>query len=138
LKVERRSDGDLPEVRVLIDGRDLIELAREVEAHWAAADGQPGIAGEYSGLWPAAWRDLPEHDGKGRSAVLACACGEVGCWPLCLRIGISDTTVTWSDFSQPFRPAWRYDGLGPFTFERSAYERAVKSVTEAQPADPDV
>jgi hypothetical protein len=129
LHVELRPDGDLPEVRVLIDGRDLVDLVREVEAPWAAADGQPQIAGGYSGLWPAAWLELPEQDGTGRAAVLACECGEVGCWPLHVRITVSDSTVTWSEFSQPCRPEWRYDGLGPFVFERAAYERAIQSVT---------
>ena len=52
LQLTARPDGGGPEVRVLIDGRDLVALAREVEAPWAAADGQPQLAGGYRGLWP--------------------------------------------------------------------------------------
>jgi hypothetical protein len=128
LHIQPRPGGDVPEVRVLIDGRDLVELVRAVEAPWAAADGQSQLAGSYSGLWPAAWRELPEQDGSGRAAVLACECGEVGCWPLHVRITMSEFTVTWSEFAQPCRPEWRHEGLGPFVFERTAYERAVQAV----------
>jgi len=134
LRVQPRPDDDIPEVRVLIDGRDLVDLVRQVEAPWAAADGAPQLAGRYSGLWPGAWRELPERDGCGRVAVLACECGEVGCWPLHVRITVSVSTVTWSGFAQPHRPAWRYDGLGPFVFDRAAYERAVHAVAAASHA----
>jgi hypothetical protein len=78
LLIQSRPDDDGSEVRVLIDGRDLVDLAREVEAPWARADGQPQTAGADSGLWPG---------------------------------------------------AWRHDGLGPFTFERAAYEQAIRDVT---------
>jgi hypothetical protein len=118
----------VPEVRVLIDGRDLIDLVREVEAPWAAADGQPELSGGYAGLWPEAWRELPEQDEAGRAAILACECGEVGCWPLHARITRSEASVTWSDFAQPHRPEWRHDRLGPFVFERAAYDRAIEDL----------
>lgn len=135
-RVRARPDGDGLELRVRIDGRDLVDLAREVEAPWAAADGQPEIAGGYSGLWPSAWRDLPGQDGTGGPAVLACECGDVGCWPLHVRITVSEATVTWSEFAQPCRPQWRYDALGPFVFDRATYERALHAVS-ADPAKPD-
>jgi hypothetical protein len=118
----------LVEVRVLIDGRDLVDLARDAEAADASADGQPQLAGSYSGLHPSHWRELPERYGDGRAAVLACECGEPGCWPLRARISIGAETVSWSDFEQPHR-GWCHDGLGPFVFDRAAYESAIASVT---------
>ena len=116
------------EVRVLIDGRDLIELARAVEVEFAAADGQPQLAGAYRGLDPVLWRELPEAYGDGRAAVLACECGQPGCWPLRVRITVARETVTWSDFEQPHRAAWQLEHLGPFVFPRASCEAAVTAV----------
>lgn len=125
LRIQDRSEDGGREVRVLIDGRDLVEIVREAEALWAEQDGQPQLAGAYSGLCPELWNTLPEQYGDGRAAVLGCECGEPGCWPLRVRITISETTVTWDEFSQPYRPAWRYGGVGPFSFPRSDYDAAV-------------
>lgn len=125
LRIQERPEEGGQEVRVLIDGRDLVEIIRNVEARWAEQDGQPQLAGAYSGLWPELWVRLPEQYGDERAAVLGCECGEPGCWPLRVRISISETTVTWDAFSQPCRPAWRYDGVGPFVFSRSDYDAAI-------------
>ncbi len=117
--------------RVFIDGRDLIELAAEFEADSARAEGHPKLAGKYDGLNPEAWADLPEQYGDGRAAVLCCECGEVGCWPLRVRITLGDQVVTWSDFEQPYRPGWSHAGLGPFTFARAQYDEAVTSLVRS-------
>ena len=111
-------------VHVLIDGRDLLDRVREVELPQATADGQPDLAGSYRALTPAQWEILPEQYGDGRGAVLGCTCGEVGCWPLRVRITWGTDTVVWSDFEQPNRP-WSYERLGPFVFARKQYEHAV-------------
>jgi hypothetical protein len=125
LRIQDRSEGEGQEVRVLIDGRDLVDIVRDAEARWAKQDGQPQLAGSYSGLWPELWDALPEQYGDGSAAVLGCECGEPGCWPLRVRITISETTVTWDAFSQPHRPAWRYEGIGPFVFSRADYDAAL-------------
>lgn len=72
------------------------------------------------------------HSADGNAVLLMqCECGEVGCWPLLAKLEVTDTTVTWSDFQQPHRgpqsPAgwWRYDNLGPFSFDRVQYEAAL-------------
>lgn len=118
------------EVRVLIGGRDLIDLAREAELPDATDDGEPGLAGAYRGLRPDQWVDLPEQYGDGRAAVLGCVCGEVGCWPLRVRIRRLGGTVVWSDFDQPNR-GWSCDTLGPFVFLTEEYDRAVAAVARA-------
>lgn len=76
LRIQDRPEGDGQEVRVLIDGRDLIDIVRESEARWARQDGQQQFAGSYSGLWPEFWDALPEQYGDGSAAVLGCECGE--------------------------------------------------------------
>jgi hypothetical protein len=35
------------------------------------------------------------------AGLLACGCGEVGCWPLEARIITGAGTVTWTGFAQP-------------------------------------
>lgn len=93
-------------------------------------------AGDYGGLVPEHFRfgDLAEYfrgeevrqwPRRGYLWLLGCDCGEVGCWPLEARVTVTDDAVTWSEFRQPFRDDWSYEGLGPFTFDRTRYDDAV-------------
>ena len=117
-------------VRLFVNGRDLIELARDFEAPFASE-----LAGAY-GLLPAAdvlppaRHFLGEPDrmyagGDHRTMLLGCDCGEPGCWPLEARIAVTADTITWLDFSQPLRPEWSYRNFGPFVFDRGQYEGAL-------------
>ncbi len=38
------------EVHIIINGRDLIEILREIELPFATGEGHPSIAGAYAGL----------------------------------------------------------------------------------------
>ena len=62
---------------------------------------------------------------EGKIAVLGCGCGDVGCWPLRVRIKLRDDVVIWDGFEQPHLPAWRYDELRPFVFDRQRYVAAL-------------
>jgi hypothetical protein len=126
------------EVRVVIDGRDLIDLLSEHEARFAEAEVPQPIAGGYSGLPPAVAlppsrhlygepKPIYEYDRK--VEVLSCGeCGEPGCWPLVCEILVAARTITWQRFEQAQRTgefgdaAWQYDDFGPFEFERAEYE----------------
>lgn len=136
------------ELRIFVDGVDLIELARQAEVAFGEK-----IAGKYAGmLW---WeRDLdelpshflghpdPSHQYHHRVQLLECECFEPGCWPLVCRIDVTDDEVRWSDFHQPHRSGrtvsygenkqftpdvWDYGDFG-FTFEREQYEQALRDV----------
>ncbi len=128
-------------VHIIINGRDLLEILRDIELPFATLEGHPHIAGAYSGL-PAQRVFLPSRhflgepeplysDGEGRTHVLECECGEPGCWPLAVRIEVRDREIVWSDFQQPHRRSrsksghWRYDELPSLTFERQHYEQAL-------------
>lgn len=143
-----RPDDGSSGIRIRINGRDLRELVREVEAPFAAAEGAPFIAGAYAGLPPDAHVLPPARHFMGTPAwnvyaygtktqVLQCDCGEPGCWPLVCRIDVSKERVTWTDFEQPFRisrddgVAWTYEALGPFSFDRDEYERALAKLAPA-------
>jgi|SRR5688572_6714636 len=135
-------------LRILINGRDLADLAREVELPFARHEGAESIAGAYSGLPPNQDLCPPSRHffGQPSSAlychhdkvqVLGCECGEPGCWPLICRIEIGPDRVKWTNFQQPHRsgrnsrPAWSYDKLGPFEFDREQYEAAVAELGES-------
>jgi hypothetical protein len=110
----------------------------------AAFDSRRGYepSGGYAGIIPAHFNfgDLtryyearedrqwskPQH-----AWVLGCDCGEVGCWPLTVRITVTADDVIWSDFSQDHRPKWDYTGFGPFAFKRQQYVSAVATAAGA-------
>ena len=120
-------------ISILVNGRPLEDLAREVERPFAEAEGHPGLAGGYMGLL---WGEVgsgPEHFlgspaaiwfEDGDTVLMGCQCGEWGCWPLTADISVEDASVRWSHFRNGHRD-WDLTGLGPFRFERSQYERAL-------------
>jgi hypothetical protein len=110
-----------------LDGVPLTELVARFEI---SAGFEP--VGGYGGLIPAHFNFAPFDQyflGKSwmpnKVWLLACQCGEVGCWPLEAKIEVNDRKVVWRDFRQPHRPTWDYSGFGPFIFERAAYEAAL-------------
>jgi len=62
---------------------------------------------------------------EGSVALLGCDCGDVGCWPFQARVE-TGKHVTWRAFNQPHRPKRDYTCFGPFTFDRSQYDAAVR------------
>jgi hypothetical protein len=133
---------DLTQIRIEVNGTDLVELARQAELPSAQADDEEELAGTYVGLVPGYIRmDLAGQflggsgawlypDGEGKTALLSCNCGEIGCSPLLARITVDEETVTWDEFEQPTRPDWNYEGFGPFRFDRTEYERALFELLE--------
>ena len=145
LEIGHRDDpaeGVVNAVEIYVNGRNLRDLAREVELPFAERVGRSHSAGKYVGLAPrevfSPSRRLlgePEtyydaDDPGGRLALLGCGCGEPGCWPLLARITPRDDVVIWADFKQPHRRHWRYDALGPFVFERGEYEAALRGAPD--------
>jgi hypothetical protein len=126
-EIELRMEDE--EVRIRVDGRDLVDVVREIELPQATADGQPQIAGTYRGLAAWQWEGFPDVSGDGHAALLGCECGEVGCWPLEARISRQGDTVVWSDFRQPYRENWDFSALGPFVFPAARYDAALAAIT---------
>jgi hypothetical protein len=130
-------------VSIYINGRDLVDILREVELPFATREGHPVIAGSYIGfsakrlMLPSlhlfgrprlSWGD------SGKTPILGCECGELGCWPMLVRIVVAETTVTWTDFEQGHRnreeDGWSYDGMDPFVFDRQQYISALMPPVE--------
>jgi hypothetical protein len=130
------ADGPVDAVDIFVNGRNLVETLREVELPFATREGKPDLAGKYVGLRPAdvflpSPRLLGEpkmyhDDPEGKIAVLGCECGDVGCWPFRVRIKLREDVVIWDGFEQPHRPAWRYDKMRPFVFDRGQYFSALE------------
>jgi hypothetical protein len=127
------SMGTVDRVEVFVNGRNLVDVLREVEVPFAVREGKLHLAGSYVDL-PSEEVFLPsprllgepttyyDHDSpKGKIAVLGCECGDVGCWPFRVGITLRDDVVIWDDFEQPHRRAWRYDELRSFVFDRTRY-----------------
>lgn len=129
--VDEREDLDAHEVVPVIDGDLLTDL---IEAFERAAGMEP--TGGYGGLIPAFFDPLDQHFHGVRSGVrpgaktplLACDCGEWGCWPLMARITVTDRSVTWDSFEQPHRSTRDYSGFGPFRFDRRRYDAALEGL----------
>lgn len=118
-----------------VDGRPLLDIIREIETPIATAAGQPSLAGGYSYLnaeeviYPSRLLlgepngPMPEY--STRVPILECECGCPGCWPLLVRVSLTDDAVTWSDFRQPHQDNWIYPDVR-FVFDRHQYEDALK------------
>ncbi|WP_211588939.1 hypothetical protein [Allorhizocola rhizosphaerae] len=118
-----------------IDDQPLLDLIDQFELD----AGMHPAGGAYGGLIPAFYRYGPldehflgkENPGLGpKTAVLACECGEVGCWPLMTRITPTGNLVVWNDFAQPHRPTRDYTTFGPFLFDRDQYDSALAALAE--------
>ncbi len=130
------------ELAILINGRDLIDLLREVELPFAIREDYPPMAGDYRGVSP---DDLFEDAGallgdpkkgwntvEGQVVLLGHTCGDVYCWPMSVRVTVDKDRIIWSDFEQQHRDAsmgedqWTYEALGPFAFDHRQYMREVE------------
>jgi hypothetical protein len=124
-------------VAIIVNGTRLEDAARIVEMPHASAEHKPALAGDYE---PLALTDIgsdPTHFlghpvatwfEDGDTVLMGCPCGEWACWPLTVRVDVTDVTVRWHDFRTGHRD-WDLSGLGPFTFDRPQYEAALQAIS---------
>ena len=122
-----------------IDGIILSSLVADFER----ANGYVDPAGGYGEIIPdffsygplgTYFRGQAGNQGEGERDeeiyVLACECGEVGCWPLMASVVTTERGYRWEAFRQPHRPNRDYSAFGPFEFERRQYEDEVDSLAQ--------
>lgn len=134
----RPHEGDgATEVVPVVDGVALTDRIHDFEREHGMetrAVSYGGLIPAYFKFGPASHHYLTTHEvfisRKGKIPVLGCECGEWGCWPLLARVILEKTTVTWTDFEQPYRPDRDYSSFGPFVFSRSAYESAIAAIAD--------
>ncbi len=149
-RIEWPGGGESQQIELRINGTPLLELVRAVELPLAELerDGSGGAdrspqapAGDYLYLSPsdtffpsrnlygAAYQhgfDVgPTDSSRGKSVLLTCTCGIPDCWFLLAKIEVDQERVVWSAFEQ-FHRDWDYSALGPFVFERAAYDGALR------------
>jgi hypothetical protein len=140
--VERETHLPIGEWVVLdirVNGSRLQEMVRAVEASQATGNAKDGVPGRYMGLQPRPdtfpiRRLLGEpvvHTSSGisrRTTLLACTCGDPGCWPLQADVEVADLTVTWSNFRSA-KDEWDLSVIGPFVFDHEQYEESLSAAT---------
>jgi len=121
-----------------INGEDLRALVRDAGVSDEDMTGPPSsvVAGQPDHLLggPDRWEDSDEpwYDVP---AVLGCSCGQPGCAAVLARIEVTADEVVWSAFKRD-----RDKGdlrLGPFRFDRRAYEAELKKLQPRRPQLPD-
>ncbi|MBR4085899.1 MAG: hypothetical protein IKK33_16620 [Lachnospiraceae bacterium] len=122
-------DCDIREVvEIYINGREIVELLKEIEMPWAIKEGEIDLAGTYGHLPP---KELySELNDTEESALLCCdGCGLVGCWSVFVNVEKDEKYVYWKDFRHNHRE-WKYNIS--YKFYRSEYEDMLKGVLEHQ------
>lgn len=129
----RKSEHDFKAVYIAINGEDFIELVREHESPMCRQEGHPNIAGSYAPMSIADFEKghaevLAGTHCKPKLTLLGCECGFPECWPLDAKIAEEGDEVVWSDFEQPHRRGkWDYSTFGPFHFDKTQYQAALKA-----------
>jgi hypothetical protein len=115
--VEHLSDVAVP----VIDGMPLFT--------YFEGETMPGIAFSYAAPPSRHWLGEPS-DASGETALLDGTCGVAGCCGVSAHVDLGDEVVTWSDFL--VGPSGSVD-LGPFRFERVAYEATLAACGDLTP-----
>lgn len=150
----RAMGGPLNYLEIFVDGIPL-------QQYFVSSDGQPPDAISPLG-WTASGAEAfafeqfqrfllaaPADLDDGRNTVLVCPLdGDPGCGAYSVRIEFGDGTVAWTDFGfeNNYDPESRatepYSHIGPFVFERTAYEtelvrhRGAEHWVAPEPAQP--
>jgi hypothetical protein len=68
---------------------------------------------------------------RGKTEVLGCQCGTMGCESFIARISVTDSLVIWDSFESAGDPSRDYSAVGPFRFERKQYGDALRALSAA-------
>ena len=144
-RIEQRELGIGPSdcVEITINGRDLGDWLCDVEGepHGAGYAGlSPGLAlspdtrfldepmattvNQYERVYERADDHL-----RRRAYVMRCICGDSGCSYILVKIRVGSDRVTWTDLVGSHSEPEVYTEIGPFEFDRAAYEQSLRHPT---------
>ncbi len=118
-------------IDIYINGVNIVEMLRKYEKDFAGS-----IAGGYSGVDNYEFHHIKEGKPRRKDGdfdILACECGELGCWNFVANIEETEDSVIWKNFKQPRRD-WDYSDFGPFVFDRKEYKKKIGRVHTVNPA----
>ena len=129
-------EGEYLTVRILINGKPLLDIARDYEQPYAKRNNRDDLAGSYSVDPIYLYRYLTDprlrSAGSYKFPALVCECGCEGCYDLEATFIEKDNEIIWSDFhnrlhSTPTSPIGYYDysDFPVFHFNKQQYEQAL-------------
>jgi hypothetical protein len=116
-------------VNIFINKRNLRDTVKNVEKPSATKDGQPELAGSYSGIEPIEFLENLADDAEFHY-ILGCSCGVTECWPLEVEIEKTNDTVVWRNFSNYHRSHWNWSQMPELIFDRKQYENEIDKLKE--------
>lgn len=106
-------------------------MLAEYEHPFAESEGFANIAGGYGFVDVFDFRDRTEYEDNSTVLLLGCGeCSEATCWPMFANEFMTDDAVVWDNFRQPFRPNWNYSEFGPFTFNKMAFDKQLRDISD--------
>jgi hypothetical protein len=126
LKIKFQDTGETPEIIFSINGKDFDQIIKDYELENFSHD--PAAGGGYAPIKTPYWdrenyflRSSKENDfldKSGSALLLACSCGEWGCWNVFCSIIVTEKTIIWKNFRKDHRD-WNYELK--FEFDRDLY-----------------
>jgi|SRR5690606_7583408 len=138
-KIEKKNNRDweaeYEAVRILIDGKDLIDRLREFEKPFAKKENSD-VAGSYEGMPPQnLYENLTEEPiyENNKIAILECTCGCEGCWDFLIEVKENENIITWTNFENNHRGReshnfWDYSSFKDLKFDKKEYQQNIKKL----------
>lgn len=117
--------------QIFLNGKELVDILKEIEYQFAEKEGHPDLAGGYGHLTPNELLSnlkYSKEDPDYEAELLCCSdCGISGCWSILVHIKYDENYVYWNDFSHNHRD-WKYNLS--FKFVKSQYEEQLKKLSD--------
>jgi hypothetical protein len=125
-------------VRIIIDGKDLIDYLKAFEKPFAKKENNVNIAGAYEGMSPEwLFKNLTEESvyKNYKIEILECSCGCEGCWDFLAEVNETEDIITWTNFENNHRGPeksnfWDYSTFQVFTFDKKEYQFEINKLKE--------